>query len=522
MKATKSLLVVITLVCLSVTMSLTAAVPGQFSYQGLLKLNNTAYSGTAYFKFALVDPTGTTNFWANDVSPAEPGTSISLPVSAGLFTVNLGDTNVPNMAQLDPSFIFRDLPVFLKIWVSTNNTDFQLLSPIVRLTASPYAFKAGEADSVPNGSITAAKLASNAITGGSQLSLFGSTLRLSDAGGTNSVNLGDLLPAQTNVWKVGGNNVASGDFIGSTNNQALEFRVNNQTALRLEPSANGYPNFISGPTHTVSPGIFASVVIGGGANTMQTIGGTMAGGFANRIESNSLSTVIFGGQNNVIESNNVFSTIIGGYNNRIMAGANYATVIGGGENVAASQSLAAGFLAKATNSGSFVWADGSGTEVTSTANNSVTMRASGGYRLFTGGASSGASLAAGSGSWTSLSDRNAKENFISTDSQQILEKVASLPLSTWNYKAQDKNIRHLGPMAQDFKAAFGLGETDTGISTVDADGVALAAIQGLNTKVESKTQKAEARIQKLETENAELKQRLLDLEQLVRNPSGQK
>ena len=70
-------------------------------------------------------------------------------------------------------------------------------------------------------------------------------------------------------------------------------------------------------------------------------------------------------------------------------------------------------------------------------------------------------------------------------------------------------------MAQDFYAAFGLGGSDTTITTVDPDGVALAAIQGLNEKVESRKQKAESRIQKLEAENAELKARLEKLEQLL-------
>ena len=59
------------------------------------------------------------------------------------------------------------------------------------------------------------------------------------------------------------------------------------------------------------------------------------------------------------------------------------------------------------------------------------------------------------------------------------------PIATWNLKGQGASIRHMGPMAQDFRAAFGLGETELGISTIDADGVALAAIQGLNAKLEA-------------------------------------
>jgi len=100
------------------------------------------------------------------------------------------------------------------------------------------------------------------------------------------------------------------------------------------------------------------------------------------------------------------------------------------------------------------------------------------------------------------SDRNAKENFTTLDAQTVLARVASLPLTEWNYKAEDTEVRHLGPMAQDFHAAFGLnGGDDKHISMVDESGVALAAIQGLN--------------QKLEAENAELKARLDKLEQLL-------
>jgi hypothetical protein len=125
------------------------------------------------------------------------------------------------------------------------------------------------------------------------------------------------------------------------------------------------------------------------------------------------------------------------------------------------------------------------------------------------------SLAGGGGAWTTLSDRNAKTNFTQVNAEEVLAKVAALPLSTWNYKSQAEDIRHIGPMAQDFKAAFGVGESDTGITTVDADGVALAAIQGLNEKVEVRSQKSEDRIQILESENADLRTRLEKLEQLL-------
>ena len=107
------------------------------------------------------------------------------------------------------------------------------------------------------------------------------------------------------------------------------------------------------------------------------------------------------------------------------------------------------------------------------------------------------------------SDRNAKENFAPLDSQTVLAKVAALPVSQWNYKADAPDIQHIGPMAQDFQAAFGLdGGDDKHISVVDEGGVALAAIQGLN-------QKLEQQLEQKETEIAKLQARLERMEKLL-------
>jgi Chaperone of endosialidase len=97
------------------------------------------------------------------------------------------------------------------------------------------------------------------------------------------------------------------------------------------------------------------------------------------------------------------------------------------------------------------------------------------------------------------SDRNAKTNFSNVNPASVLEKVTNLPISTWNYKDDNADQRHVGPMAQDFHAAFGLnGSDEKHISLVDSAGVALAAIQGLN--------------QKLEAENKDLRSKLSNLE----------
>jgi hypothetical protein len=77
------------------------------------------------------------------------------------------------------------------------------------------------------------------------------------------------------------------------------------------------------------------------------------------------------------------------------------------------------------------------------------------------------------------SDRRLKTDFAPVDVRAVLAKLASLPIETWSYKTDDPSVRHIGPMAQDFAAAFQVGEDDRHIHAVDSAGVAFAAIQGL-------------------------------------------
>lgn len=159
--------------------------------------------------------------------------------------------------------------------------------------------------------------------------------------------------------------------------------------------------------------------------------------------------------------------------------------------------------------GTFVYGDSTVGTFTSNADNEFAVRASGGYRLFSNATlTTGVSLAAGSGTWASVSDRNAKEDFRDLDADETLAKVASIPIQSWRYKAEQSGARHLGPVAQDFYAAFGLGPSDKTITTIDADGVSLLAIQALARKVEA----AERRNSELARTNAELAARLATLE----------
>jgi hypothetical protein len=107
------------------------------------------------------------------------------------------------------------------------------------------------------------------------------------------------------------------------------------------------------------------------------------------------------------------------------------------------------------------------------------------------------------GALTQNSDRDSKTEVSPVDNQKVLAAVVDLPISTWEFKSNE-GVRHLGPMAQDFHAVFGLGNTPKGIASIDTSGVALAAIKGLNEVVQAKEKEIES-----------LKERLTMLENLV-------
>ena len=277
-------------------------------------------------------------------------------------------------------------------------------------------------------------------------------------------------------------NAFSGSFTGNLlrtpDNTPLELRVNGALALRLEPTAGGFPNVIGGSSNSVvSPG---------------TVGAAIGGGISN----------VVGGQTSVVG---------GGAGNT--ANGLYATIPGGSRNVATNYAFAAGRRAQAVHEGALVWGDATDADLASTNANSVTFRAGGGYRLFSStNASAGVSLATDGTSWGSISDRNAKKNFQSVDVRAMLEKLALVPVQQWNYKWEsDAEVPHLGPMAQDFKHAFYPGRDDKVITTQEIDGVALAAIQGMNQKVEEQAEALRSR----DAELQELRQAVAELKDLV-------
>jgi hypothetical protein len=121
------------------------------------------------------------------------------------------------------------------------------------------------------------------------------------------------------------------------------------------------------------------------------------------------------------------------------------------------------------------------------------------------------------------SDCDAKENFSAVNAREVLAKVASLPVTQWNYRRDSKGVQHIGPMAQDFQAAFGLdSRDDKHISAEDESGVALVAIQGLNRKLEIEAKEKGAEIEALKQQNDSFVARLNELEIMVNSFTGMK
>jgi hypothetical protein len=344
-------------------------------------------------------------------------------------------------------------------------------------------------------------------------------------------------------WSLTGNagTTPGTNFLGTTDNQALELRVNGQRALRIEPTGGAGPNVIGGfSANAVTPSADEATISGGGhagsPNVVTDSDGTVGGGFNNRAGNGTGTTTdatyatVSGGINNTAsglrsdvaggQANTASGTSanVGGGDTNTASGflsavgggssntaASQASVISGGSgnfisgfnsaiaggfhnNLGGNQSFGAGSHVVDFHNGVFQFADSQPFDFNSQATNEFAARSTGGVRFVTGidgsgNATAGVSVAAGGGSWSSLSDRNAKNHVRHVSGRAVLRKVARLPVHTWSYKAQKPSIRHMGPMAQAFSRMFGLGEDNRHIDDVDAQGVALAALRGAAAKL---------------------------------------
>jgi len=380
-----------------------------FTYQGRLDAEGAPAHGLYDLRFTVHDAASGGNQWG----PAL--TNAPVAVSNGLFTVTL-----------DFGFgVFNGAARWLEIGVRSNGTAsaFTPLAPRQAVLPSPYAFWAANASQAVtlSGTVPASGLNglySNPVNFNNPANSFtGNGAGLSNV---NAAALGGRNAAQ--FWQTGGNagTTPGTDFLGTTDNQPVELKVNGQRALRLEPNPNS-PNVLGGsPANIITNGNYGAVIAGGGSSAypnragapFATVGGgagniasgissTIGGGAENRASNNDTTvaggyqntaaglratvgggwlnraltdyTTVGGGQNN--EASGDYATVGGGLHNTATgpeaavgggigntAGGWSATVPGGIDNVAGGDgSFAAGSNARAWHQGSFVWADSQST-----------------------------------------------------------------------------------------------------------------------------------------------------------------
>ena len=485
------------LACLALLISVSAmaaVVPGQINYQGFLTAPTGAPLDTVVnITFNIYqDAAGGLTLWNE--------THNNVQVTNGLFDAHLGET-----LPLSSNTFWRD-SLWLGVTVGTNSE----MTPRIRFLAVPYSYRVGTVDYATGGSILSQVFIADKANIGS--------------GNTN---------AGERAFVAGESNVASGDYStvgGGTFNRArgaYSVVAGGGGASNTDSnSAQGDYSFVGGGRRNTI--LATTSVIGGGySNDAYGTYNTVAGGYDNTTRA-SYSTV-GGGYSNEADSN--YATIGGGYNNSATAidatvaggGSNdataygatvgggydnnatslYATIPGGQYNDATGEySFAAGRKAQAYGNGSFVWGDATDDTVAAWSSNMFVARASGGVYFYTNAAkTSGMKLTAGSSAWAAVSDSTRKRNIRLVDTRSILEKVARLPIKQWSYKAQDPSVEHVGPMAQDFWNLFHLSDDSLSISTIDPDGIALAAIQELhhqNQELQKELTALRARLQTLE------------------------
>ena len=344
-----------------------------------------------------------------------------------------------------------------------------------------------------------------------------------------------------NAFVQGGNAFGAPAVIGTTDAQPVTVQsggsaVNLLTArgdgLRIAGRVSGAssPSTINGNRlNSTLPGVLGATIAGGGSegivnepNTVSGNFGTVGGGSANTAGNNG---TVAGGIVNVASGSG--SSVAGGNNNTASGSSSF--VAGGAGNTASGDySFAAGRRASADRDGAFVWADSRLFGFSSSATwpgtggvNSFSARATGGVTFVTAITGSGATLNecylnggsnVGTG-WNCTSDRNAKERVTPISPKRVLEQLVAMPVSTWSIIGS--SLRQMGPMAQDFYQAFGLGDTDRAINSVNANGVAFAAIQGLNQKLTAQGTVIRAKkveIAKLKANAATLAARLAAIE----------
>ncbi|HEX9659650.1 MAG TPA: tail fiber domain-containing protein [Rhodothermales bacterium] len=275
-------------------------------------------------------------------------------------------------------------------------------------------------------------------------------------------------------WNQTGNSVAGGAFVGTTNDVPLELRTNQVSALT-----------ITKVTDPVGPKI--------GARFVFKTAGAFGAGLAINTDFPTQPVHIVNAYSGGIQIDGPAPALLLGSTAAVglaTANTDYSLAATPGDIVVRSAADADVILASSINAKLFVQGSTGNVGIgTTSPNHPLTM-------------GSGAHVTAG-GVWTNASSRYFKEGFEPIDVESVLQRVVAMPITKWRYSS-DSGSAHIGPVAEDFNSAFGLGGDERFIGTVDADGVALAAIQGLFRLVESQS----AEIARLRAEVAALSKTL--------------
>ena len=284
------------------------------------------------------------------------------------------------------------------------------------------------------------------------------------------------------------------------------FRAGYVDAGQWDDGSIGFYSWAGGAL-TTAAGIYSFAM--GNQNTVEV--GAQAGmalGSGNVITATGSFGVALGLNNDVL---NTAGIAIG---QNAWSNGDAAVALGYRTTADADYSMAFGYRASTNgHTGAKVFGDASTTDsIEAVANNEFAVRAAGGFRFRSNATlTNGCNIAAGGASITCASSKTIKENYIPADGEDILLKMRSVPINYWNIIDEDGKPAHLGPFAEDFFAAFKLGNTEKAIGHQDIDGVNFAAIKALDARSETQQRQIDA----LKTENAELKRRLEELERLI-------
>jgi hypothetical protein len=316
------------------------------------------------------------------------------------------------------------------------------------------------------------------------------------ASGATSTAMGSATIASGGIsTAMGGGTTAAGDW---------------STAMGSSTAAGGSSSTAMG----------SSTTAGGGASTAMGSGTSASGGISTAMGQNTLAS---GGASTAMgfgtTASGAASTALG---TQTTASGNYSTAMGAQTTASGNYSTAMGRSASTSaRQGAFVYGDNStATVMNANADNQFSVRAAGGVRLFTNsGLTTGATLSAGGSSWNTVSDRHRKEEFRVVDGEEILSRIRLLPVTTWRYIAEeDRSVRHIGPMAQDWDRAFGFSGDSLTINSGDFHGVNLAGVQALMARTDALRAEngvLRDRVDLLERENGALRTRLERLEEVL-------